>query len=65
VRAALDVIRQTDLDGLQQDPERYSRRITERVLTQYETLGVEFNDDDLEYLLARIHQLPPVSNTVH
>ncbi len=65
VKAALDVVAQTELDGLELDPERYSRRIIERVLTQYETLGVEFNDDDLEYLLAKVHQLPAASVSVH
>ena len=65
VQAALDVVAQTDLDGLDLDPERYSRRIIERVLTQYESLGVEFNDDDLEYLLARVSQLPTISRMVH
>ncbi len=65
VQAALDVIAQTDLAGLDQDPERYSRRIIERILTQYEKIGVEFNDDDLEYLLAKVNQLPPASLNVH
>ena len=37
---------------------RYSRRIIERLLTQYESLGVAFDHDDLEYLLARVNQLP-------
>jgi uncharacterized protein (DUF2336 family) len=65
VRAALDVVAQTELDGLALDPERYSRRIIERVLTQYEALGVAFNDDDLEYLLAKVNQLPAASVSVH
>ncbi len=65
VQAALDVVKQTELDGLDMDPERYSRRIIERILTQYEKLGVEFNDDDLEYLLAKVSQLPAASVSVH
>jgi len=65
VRAALDVVEQTELDGLDLDPERYSRRIIERILTQYENLGVQFNDDDLEYLLAKVSQLPAASVSVH
>jgi uncharacterized protein (DUF2336 family) len=64
-QAALDVVRQTELDGLDLDSERYSRRIIERVLTQYEQLGVEFDDDDLEYLLAKVTQLPSSSDSVH
>jgi hypothetical protein len=59
------VVAQTELDGLELDPERYSRRIIERVLTQYEKLGVEFSDDDLEYLLAKVSQLPAASVSVH
>ena len=65
VQAALDVVAQTELDGLDLDPERYSRRIIERVLTQYESLGVAFEDDDIEYLLAKVGQLPPASVSVH
>jgi uncharacterized protein (DUF2336 family) len=65
VQAALDVVVQTELDGLDLDSERYSRRIIERVLTQYEKIGVEFSDDDLEYLLAKVNQLPPASLNVH
>ena len=65
VRAALDVVAQTELDGLALDSERYARRIIERVLTQYETLGINFNDEDLEYLLAKVVQLPAITGTVH
>ena len=65
VQAALDVVVQTELDGLDQDPERYSRRIIERLLTQYEKIGVDFDDDDLEYLLAKVNQLPPASLNIH
>ena len=64
-RAALDAVLQTELDGRPFDPERYTRRIIERVLTQYETLGVAFDDDDIEYLLARVSQLPASSFAVH
>ena len=65
IQAALDVVVQTDLDGLHLDPERYSRRIIERVLTQYEKIGVDFNDDDLEYLLAKVNQLQPTTQNMH
>lgn len=58
VRAALDVVIQTEREGLDLDPERYARRIIERVLTQYEKFGVAFEDDDLEYLLAKLNHLP-------
>jgi uncharacterized protein (DUF2336 family) len=65
VRAALDVVAQTELDGRDLDAERYSRRIVERILTQYDTMGSDFDNDDLEYLLARISKMPPGSAAVH
>ncbi|MGB0670474.1 MAG: DUF2336 domain-containing protein [Rhodospirillales bacterium] len=58
VRAAIDVASETELDGGDNDRERYSRRMIERILTQYGDLGVEFENDDLEYLLAKMSTLP-------
>ncbi|MDH5749130.1 MAG: DUF2336 domain-containing protein [Rhodospirillales bacterium] len=58
VRAAIDVAQETDYDGGENDRERYSRRMIERILTQYGDLGVEFDSDDLEYLLAKMNELP-------
>lgn len=58
VRAAVDVAKETDYDGLENDRERYSRRMIERILTQYGDLGVEFEADDLEYLLTKMGDLP-------
>lgn len=58
VRAAVDVLRETDYDGRAHDRERFSRRLIERVLTHYDDLGVEFESDDLEYLLAKMNELP-------
>jgi uncharacterized protein (DUF2336 family) len=60
LKAAVAVFRQTSYDGLENDRERFSRRMIERVLTQYGDLGVEFESDDLEYLLGRMGQLPAV-----
>ena len=65
IRAALDVVAQTEFDGRDLDAERYSRRIIERILTQYESFGVEFDGEDLEYLLARVSKLPSSSLTLH
>lgn len=59
VRAAVDVVDETDYDGLDNDRERYQRRVLERVLTQYGDLGVDFESGDLEYLLAKMDKLPP------
>lgn len=58
VRAAIDVAGETDYDGGENDRERYSRRMIERILTQYGDLGVNFDSDDLEYLLAKMNELP-------
>lgn len=57
-RAAVDVARELQYDGEANDRERYQRRMIERVLTQYGDLGVDFEKDDLEYLLTKMSQLP-------
>ena len=59
MRAAIDVSAEMEYDGEPHDRERFSRRMIERILTQYGDLGVEFEADDLEYLLAKVNQLPP------
>lgn len=59
VRAALDVSRETEMDGGENDRERYARRMIERIMTQYDDLGVEFESSDLEYLLTKMDELPP------
>lgn len=56
---AMDVARETELDGGEQDRERYCRRMIERILTQYEDLGVSIGADDIDYLLMKMDQLPP------
>ncbi len=58
MRAAIDVSATMEYDGGPNDRERFSRRMIERILTQYGDLGVDFANDDLEYLLAKINQLP-------
>lgn len=58
VRAAMDVAAETAYDGGDQDRERYARRMIERILTQYGDLGVQFEADDLDYLLAKMNTLP-------
>jgi len=58
MRAAIDVSYEMEYDGGPNDRERFSRRMIERILTQYGDLGVEFENDDLEYLLAKMNQLP-------
>lgn len=58
VRAAIDVSREMDYDGREHDRERYSRRMIERIMTQYDDLGVEFESADLNYLLTKMSELP-------
>ncbi|MBV6631421.1 MAG: DUF2336 domain-containing protein [Alphaproteobacteria bacterium] len=55
-RAALNVVRETLFDGAEGDIERRRRRVLERVLTQVDAL----NDDDLDYLIAKLDSLAPV-----
>ena len=59
IRAAVDVAKEIEHDGGENDRERYARRMIERILTQYGDLGVDMEADDLEYLLAKMNQLPP------
>ncbi len=58
VRAAIDVASELQYDGEADDRARYSRRMIERILTQYGDLGVDFDSDDLEYLLGKMERLP-------
>ena len=59
VRVAVDVARETDYDGNENDRERYSRRMIERILTQYADVGA----DNLEYLLAKLSQFQEAAAT--
>ena len=52
---------ETECDGGKNDREPYSRRMLERILTQYGNLGVEFDSEDLETLQTKMGQLPPDS----
>jgi uncharacterized protein (DUF2336 family) len=52
-RVAVDVVRETPMDGGANDRERYQARVIERVLTQYEDFGAE----DLDYLLDKLDAL--------
>jgi uncharacterized protein (DUF2336 family) len=58
MRAAVDLLRSMQYDGEARDRERFSRKMIERILTQYGDLGIRFENSDLEYLLARMGQLP-------
>lgn len=58
VYAALDAVTELEYNGEAQDRERFSRRLIELILTQYDDLGVEFESHDLEYLLTKMSTLP-------
>lgn len=50
VRAAIDVMHETRMDGGDNDLQRFRTRVVTRVLTQFE----EFNQADLDYLLGKL-----------
>ncbi|MBI2257027.1 MAG: DUF2336 domain-containing protein [Proteobacteria bacterium] len=52
-RVAFDVARETEYDGGANDRARFSARVIERVLTQFEDIG----NDNLEYLMKKLKQL--------
>lgn len=58
VYAAIQAATELEYDGEENDRERYSRKLIELILTQYDDLGVEFESDDLEYLLMKMSKLP-------
>jgi len=51
-RIALEVARDTPLDGGEHDRERRRRRMIERILTQFEDIGA----DNLDFLLTRLRE---------
>jgi len=51
-RVALEVARDTPLDGGDHDRERQRRRMIERILTQFEDVGAE----NLDYLLTKLQE---------
>ena len=56
VRVAVDVAREAQYDAGSHDRERYTRRVIERILTQYDDLGA----DNLDYLLGKLSKLAQV-----
>jgi uncharacterized protein (DUF2336 family) len=61
-RATVRAVEELEYDGIEdaaQDRQRFSRRLIEIILTQYDELGVEFESDDLDYLITKIDGLPP------
>ncbi len=53
-RAAFDIAREYERQRSDDDPERRNRLILERMLTQFEDPGEEFDVEDIDYLLGRL-----------
>lgn len=58
IKVAIDVANENQYDGEENDQKRYMRRMIERIMTQYEELGVDIDSDDLDYLLGKVNELP-------
>lgn len=56
-RAAVEVCRETQYDGGENDRERYQRRMVERILTQSENPASRLGDDNVDYLLDKLAQM--------
>jgi uncharacterized protein (DUF2336 family) len=56
-RAAVEVCRETDYDGGENDRERYQRRMIERILTQVEDPADKLGDENTDYLLKKLAQI--------
>lgn len=54
VRVAMDIVKETEMDGGEYDRERFRNKVIERILTQLEDLG----EEDLDYLLSKIVDTP-------
>ncbi len=63
-RAAIDVAHETDYDGDENDRARYSRRMIERVMTQFEEPSTNFDAENVEYLLDKINELAAAGASV-
>lgn len=52
VKAALEVLSQTNLEGAKWDAEHFRQRITQRMIMRSHDLAITFDDEDIEYLIA-------------
>jgi len=53
-RAAIAIAKDLKYDGEANDRERFRRRMIDRILTQYDFLGEDFDPNDIEYLLNKV-----------
>ena len=58
-RAAVYVAGETEYDGGENDRERFSRKMIERVLTQIQDPNSEMGAENAEYLLAKLARIEP------
>ncbi len=56
VRACIELVNETDYDGGSNDRFRFTNKILERVLTQFEDPSSKMTEDDLEYLMTKLDQ---------
>jgi uncharacterized protein (DUF2336 family) len=56
-RAAVDVAKQTEYDGQDQDRERFARRMLERIVTQVEMIGENLGEENVDYLMAKLNRI--------
>jgi len=57
VRAAINLLHETEYDGGDKDRERFAARMIERLLTQFEDPASKITDDDIDYLMTKLKQL--------
>ncbi len=57
VRAGVDVCKETEYDGGDNDRNRYVERMLERILTQCEDPSERLSEDDIEFLMSKLQQI--------
>ncbi len=53
-KAAIDVYKETEKEHLEDAPEKFSRRMIERIITFCDKSGIAVETDDLDYLISKI-----------
>ncbi|CAE7556258.1 unnamed protein product [Symbiodinium microadriaticum] len=57
VNTAVNILEEEDYDGGRNDRERFVSRVIERLLTQFEDPSSTMTQDDIDYLMSKLHQL--------
>ena len=57
-RAGIELVRETDYDGGANDRSRFIERMLERILTQFEDPQSRLTEDDINYLIGKLAQVP-------